>query len=266
MSENGTALATRDTASLLEQVIIKGDLRNLTPAQKVDYYNRVCESVGVNPLTQPFAYITLNGREVLYATRNCTDQLRNNRHIDAHIVSRERMDDVYVVTARVTLPDGRSDESIGAVAIGIAKGDALANALMKCETKAKRRATLSLVGLSLLDETEVETIPGARIEPMPTESVRVIEPQPAQRLDNPAPVSPQPEGRSVASRTVEQPECADCHKPITGHKFSNGAFWNPQTVRERTSGKFGRDLCFDCAEKAAAAEAVAESGQLPLAN
>jgi hypothetical protein len=42
------------------------------------------------------------------------------------------------------------------------KGDALANALMKAETKSKRRVTLSICGLGMLDETEVDTIPDAR--------------------------------------------------------------------------------------------------------
>jgi hypothetical protein len=36
-----------------------------------------------------------------------------------------------------------------------------ANAAMKCITKAKRRATLSVCGLGLLDETGIETIPAA---------------------------------------------------------------------------------------------------------
>lgn len=47
----------------------------------------------------------------------------------------------------------------GAVAIASLKGDGLANALMKAETKAKRRLTLSMCGLGMLDETELETIP-----------------------------------------------------------------------------------------------------------
>jgi hypothetical protein len=34
---------------------------------------------------------------------------------------------------------------------------------MKCETKAKRRVTLSLAGLGWLDETEIATIPGVRV-------------------------------------------------------------------------------------------------------
>ena len=62
--------------ALIERVLIHGDLKQLTPAQKVSYYNAVCESVGLNPLTQPFQYIVLNGREVLYARRDATEQLR----------------------------------------------------------------------------------------------------------------------------------------------------------------------------------------------
>ena len=48
--------------------------------------------------------------------------------------------------------------STGAVPIAGLKGEEFANALMKAETKAKRRATLSICGLGVLDETEVETI------------------------------------------------------------------------------------------------------------
>src|SRR6516162_3098534 len=60
------------------------------------------------------------------------------------------------------MPNGRIDTSIGAVSIGGLKGDNKCNALMKAETKAKRRLTLSICGLGMLDETEIETV---RIEP-----------------------------------------------------------------------------------------------------
>jgi hypothetical protein len=62
-------------------------------------------------------------------------------------------------------PDGRMDESTGVVTLGNARGDNLCNAMMKAETKAKRRVTLSICGLSMLDETEVETVPGAQAQP-----------------------------------------------------------------------------------------------------
>jgi hypothetical protein len=40
----------------MEQVVIGGDLGTLAPAQRVAYYRRVCESMGLNPFTKPFAY------------------------------------------------------------------------------------------------------------------------------------------------------------------------------------------------------------------
>jgi len=156
--------AQPDAGALLEQVVIAGDLSRLTPAQRVAYYRSVCDSLGLNPLTQPFNYLNLSGRLVLYATRTATDQLRASRGISVQIVSREMLEGagLYVVTARATARDGRTDEAVGAVSIAGLKGEPLANALMKAETKAKRRATLSLVGLGWLDESEAESIPGAR--------------------------------------------------------------------------------------------------------
>lgn len=153
------APARRDGAAPLEQVIMQGDLGDLDADGRMAYVARVCESLGLNPYTRPFEYLRLNGKLVLYARRDATDQLRNLRHVTVQITSRERIEDVYVVTARATMPDGRTDESVGAVSIGNARGDALANLLMKCETKAKRRVTLSICGLGFLDETETETIP-----------------------------------------------------------------------------------------------------------
>ena len=43
---------------------------------------------------------------------------------------------------------------MGVVSIAGLKGEALANAMMKAETKAKRRATLSICGLGWMDEVE----------------------------------------------------------------------------------------------------------------
>ena len=177
--------ATELDVQTLEKVVIGGDLSGLTAGERLSYYSKVCESVGLNPLTKPFEYITLNERLVLYALRSCTDQLRKIHHISVQIVSRELADGVYVVTAKATMPDGREDESIGAVSLEKEIGnwetsqggkkyfkgngqfkalnpDDRANAIMKAETKAKRRVTLSICGLSMLDETEISSIPNGK--------------------------------------------------------------------------------------------------------
>lgn len=154
-----------NAATAMERVLVVGDLAKLSTEERVQYYGMVCNSVGLNPLTRPFEYITLNGKLTLYARKDATDQLRQLHNLSVQIVSRELVgDDCYVVTARATNPGGRCDESIGAVNVGKLTGEAKCNAMMRAETKAKRRVTLSFCGLGLLDETEIETIPSAKPE------------------------------------------------------------------------------------------------------
>ncbi len=162
-----TKLAVANTqGDIMESVIAKGDLGKMEPTDRVRYYNEVCRSMGLNPLTQPFSYITLNGKLTLYATRTCADQLRKINGVSLEIVSREVADDVLTVHVRAKLPDGRSDEDLGAVAFpNTLKGEVRANAELKAVTKAKRRATLSICGLGWLDETEVEDIPASAKRP-----------------------------------------------------------------------------------------------------
>ena len=149
----------------IEQVLVAGDLAKLTGDQRLAYYQRLCETLGLNPLTQPFQYLQLSGKLVLYATKSCTEQLRQLHGVSITSVTSAQVGDVYVVTAAATDRAGRTDCATGAVSIGGLKGDALANGLMKAETKSKRRVTLSLCGLGMLDESEVETIPNAQRVP-----------------------------------------------------------------------------------------------------
>lgn len=157
-----TAVATKQDGNqdgrIVEQVVLHGDLADLSAEDRVAYYARVCESLGLNPFTRPFEYIRLNNKLTLYARRDATDQLRSLRSVSVTITSRELVDGVYVVTARASTGE-RTDESIGAVDISSLRGEFRANAMMKAETKAKRRVTLSIVGLGWLEESEVGDIP-----------------------------------------------------------------------------------------------------------
>jgi hypothetical protein len=156
-------------ADIMESVLIKGDLAQLTPQERVAYYNAVCKSIGVNPLTQPLAYMNLQGKLSLYAKRDCADQLRRLRNVSIEIVSQGLNDDLYSVHVQATDGTGRKDEDLGVVPLpASAKGEFRANMILKAVTKAKRRVTLSICGLGFLDETEVDDIPDAKIEPGPT--------------------------------------------------------------------------------------------------
>ena len=178
------------SVSIANQLILQGDLSKLSAGDKVRYYNGYCERMGLDPFTKPFDILRLNGKEVLYCTRSGTQQLNKLHKVSHLITSRETNSEagVYIVTSKASLPDGRCTESIGAVNIAGLKGEAYANAIMKAETKAKRRATLDLLGLGVLDESEAESIPNAStvalqtmVEALPqmeVEAVEVIEEDP----------------------------------------------------------------------------------------
>ena len=146
----------------IERVLVTGDLSKLTPEQRTAYYSEVCKSLGLNPLTKPFEYITLNGKLTLYANRNCAEQLRRVYGVSITDMEQAIHGDILTVTVKGLDKEGRADVASGAVCLAGLKGENLANAYLKAETKAKRRLTLSLCGLGMLDETEVETIPTAR--------------------------------------------------------------------------------------------------------
>ena len=147
--------------SALEQILIGGDLSRLSPAQRLQYYKLICESLGLNPLTKPFDYIVLNGKLTLYAKKDATDQLRSIKGVSIDDVDLKEVGDNFIVKVKGHDSSGRSDVEIGVVRKSDMQGNT-ANAQMKAVTKAKRRLTLSLCGLGWLDETEVETIPDAK--------------------------------------------------------------------------------------------------------
>src|SRR6516225_4377106 len=160
---------TMPAADIMESVLIKGDLARLTPQERVAYYNAVCKSIGVNPLTQPLAYMNLQGKLSLYAKRDCADQLRRLRNVSIEILRQGLNDDLYSVHVQATDGKGRKDEDLGVVPLPAnVKGEFRANMILKAVTKAKRRVTLSICGLGFLDETEVDSIPGAKDEGAPS--------------------------------------------------------------------------------------------------
>jgi len=222
-----TDIQAKDTGAIAEQVLIGGDLAKLSAGQRADYYLKVCESIGVNPYTKPFDFITLNGKLTLYAKRDCTDQLRRINGVSCTITAREKLEDLYIVTAKARDKDQREDESTGVVSLLGLKGEALANALMKAETKSKRRVTLSICGLGWLDESEVDSVPDARRVNVDTTTGEIIDAEP---VDQPS----------------EQFVCEDCGSEITGYSTKAGKAYTAADVVRFSLKDYSRKLCRDC--------------------
>ena len=132
----------------IEQALSIGDLSKMPAHVRVAYYLSACHSLGLNPFTRPLiAMKTQSGEMHLYATAACAEQLRKRDRISMRVKERLKEDGLYIVTVEASTPDGRVEESQGIVEITNLKGQALATALMRCETKAKRRATMAICGM-----------------------------------------------------------------------------------------------------------------------
>ena len=182
-----TAVAVRATEptmtpfEVMERVIGSGDLSKMTPQDRIAFYWRTCESIGLNPLSRPFEFITLSGKLTMYAKRDATDQLRRIHRVSIDNLSQVVLDDILTVTATGHTPDGRTDQDVGSVSLKGLSGDARANATKKAITQAKRRLTLSLVGLGFLDESEVE---GGSADVDPTTGEIIAKAPPATLLES----------------------------------------------------------------------------------
>jgi hypothetical protein len=170
LATNGNGALAIDDKALLA-LVTEGDCGKLTEPQKLSYYRARCDAAGLDYRAQPFQFVKLNNKLVLYALKACSEQLAAKHGLSVRLV--ETPADVQELaasggcrafTARVTGKDGRETDDVGVVSIKSASGDTLANAIMKGATKAKRRAVLAHCGLGMLDETEIETIP--RAQPM----------------------------------------------------------------------------------------------------
>lgn len=165
-SANTALTVTGDPGDILYKLVVEGDVSKFSPSQQAEYYTKVCESLGLNPLTKPFDYIVLNGKKVLYAKKDATEQLRKINGVSVEDMSGKEDDGLYIVTVKVKDRDGRTDMATGVIPIIGQKGEMKANTMMKAETKAKRRATLSICGLGILDESEIEDIKAAEEKPL----------------------------------------------------------------------------------------------------
>ena len=166
MTDKQVATA-QDAGAALEKIVLNGDLSALTSKDRITYYRAVCDSLGLNPLTNPFAYIKLQGREVLYAQKSATDQLRHMYGVGITKLDRTIKDGLLIVEAHAQDKSGRVDCDVAVMQVETIydkfsktsrppNKDEYANMIMKCVTKAKRRVTLSICGLGMLDETEIE--------------------------------------------------------------------------------------------------------------
>jgi hypothetical protein len=124
----------------------------------------------------------------------------------------------YVAVVEAFTPDGRVEVETGAVSIRGASPSDVANGLMHAVTKAKRRATIAIVGVGFLDETEALSIPDTQPARVDVETGEVLE-------------SPPPRAKSVPQALTE-----------IGEAFRKLGLRERELAREYASAVLGRKV------------------------
>jgi hypothetical protein len=150
---------SRAESALVESLVVAGDISRLGSEERAWYYKRRCEDLGIDVASKPFDVLRLNGKEVLYLNKSGTDQLARIHRVTRRIVEGPCLKVIEgtklaYAKCEASTPDGRTEECVATI-----PWNDPAMALMKVETKAKRRATIAITGAGALDESEVDDIP-----------------------------------------------------------------------------------------------------------
>lgn len=154
VQEKSAAIVAVDNAQdAINALVIKGDTSKLTTEQKTQYYNAVCQSIGLNPATRPFQFLNFNGKEVLYPDKSCAEQMRNLKGVSLSGPRFTFDGSMVICEITATTRNGRTDTDLGIVdTAGKEKSFSRGDAMLKAVTKAKRRVTFSITGLGFLNE------------------------------------------------------------------------------------------------------------------
>jgi len=148
-------MAAGPPAELVAQVMLQGDLNDLDDGQRLDYIAGLCNHLGVSAAGKPFDLLKFQGKMVAYPSKRLAEQLRNRWCITVGVPEVTWDQDMVYVTVTAKMGD-RSDTDVGAVPCNGQNAEAKSIALRKAVTQAKRRVTLSLVGLSEFNEHDME--------------------------------------------------------------------------------------------------------------
>lgn len=224
-SESALGLSSEELGmiplDLAERLMVQGDLALLQPQERLLYYQQLCRSLGLNAIARPFEYVLLKGKLSLYATKEAAAQLRVKRGVSFTKMVVSQHSDLLIVDIEARDNEGRVDMDQGAASIAGLRGEELVNARLKAITKAKRRVTLSLCGLGTLDESEVDSIQGARkVSADQAHTMQVVEGEAVALPPGPPPAAPErpqeprkeqrrPTSTPTPTEVPEQPVSAD---------------------------------------------------------
>jgi hypothetical protein len=148
---------------------LHNDWSKVTEDDKLKYAISICKALDIPTPLNPFKFINMKGKTVLYATKEAAELIAERNKISVNVVNKylDKEQNIYVVEVRALMPHGRTFDNFAALSVSGLTGEARANAMMKTMSKAIRRVVFAAVGLSVMDETDLPTN-GGNYAPSPT--------------------------------------------------------------------------------------------------
>lgn len=134
----------------------EADLTGLGGGDRAAWYLEACGRAGIDPAERPFAVRRVAGREALVAVAGAAARMAASRGVALATVAGPEavvLGGVVLVkvVCRATAPDGRAEEATATVPWAHpTRSEAL------CVARARARATLSLLGIAALDESDLQ--------------------------------------------------------------------------------------------------------------
>jgi hypothetical protein len=171
--------------NILEQVVLKGNLNGLTDEEIIQYYYLKCESIGLDPKSQPFDIIEKGKDEKkvkkLFINAGGAAQLTAIHQISTKITDKEVKNGYFWITVTAKTPDGRETDDLSLIQVTLPDlktnlgGEEYTNAIKKATTQAKRRAIIAHVGVTgLADDQDVTDVNYSEVEK--PEMISITEP------------------------------------------------------------------------------------------
>ncbi len=164
------------SSKMMNHFLQTGDVLHFKEEDKLKIMHMICNKLGVDPITRPVELLKLPAtnktpeREIWYLSSTGCEMIAAKWKMSFKIKDRgvDKEEGIAYCVMEATIPEtNRVDEATAFVECAIKDmkgeiklffGTQMANARMKCETKARRRLIKRLAGLDYIDEDDVKDL------------------------------------------------------------------------------------------------------------
>ena len=140
------------------RAMLYNEWHKVAEQDRFKHIQNLCTVLNIPTPMNPFRFIEMKGRTVLYAGVEAAQLLARLNNLSITTTGKSLDADANLLTIDMKAVDGngRTVENFGCIYLGGLVGQERGNAIMKCHTKTFRRTVFTAVGLSAADEDDLE--------------------------------------------------------------------------------------------------------------